>query len=123
MASNAKVESNGSGLQESMCAAGQTQVKDGESMQVSCDRSGGMEVPAKIRKAWHDNVSDILEKHGNVPAESAQTAQPIATSTSRPEGIPAPLLGSGKWPQVLRLVYMCNLEDGIHGRAPRFANG
>ncbi|KAK7921125.1 hypothetical protein PG985_009147 [Apiospora marii] len=94
VALDAKVESYDSGLQESMRTAEQTQVKDGESMRVSCDRFGGMDVPAKIRKAWHDNVSDIPEKNGNDPAESAQTAQPIATSTSRPEGIPAPLLGS-----------------------------
>ncbi|KAK7977553.1 hypothetical protein PG996_003607 [Apiospora saccharicola] len=94
VASDAKVESNDSGLQESPSAAEQMQVKDGESMRVSCDRFDGMEVPAKIRKAWHDNVSDILEKNGDEPGESAQTAQPIATPTSRPEGIPAPLLGS-----------------------------
>ncbi|KAK8133944.1 hypothetical protein PG984_005956 [Apiospora sp. TS-2023a] len=89
-----RVESNDSGLQESPSAAEQMQVKDGESMRVSCDRFHGMEAPAKIRKAWHDNVSDVLEKNGDEPGESAQTAQPIATPTSHPGGIPAPLLGS-----------------------------
>lgn len=122
MASDAKVESNDSGLQEPSLAAEQMQVKDGESMRVSCDRFGGMEVPAKIRKAWHDNVSDILEKNGDAPAESAQTAQPIATPTSRPEGIPAPLLGSGKWPRVLRLAYMCNSRGWRTQSGPQICN-
>ncbi|KAK8094526.1 hypothetical protein PG997_001211 [Apiospora hydei] len=79
---------------ESPPVAEQAQVKDDESTRVSCDKFSGMEVPAKIRKAWHDNVSDILEKNGDEAAPTAQPAQPSATSTSRPEGIPAPLLGS-----------------------------
>ncbi|KAK8087002.1 hypothetical protein PG994_001976 [Apiospora phragmitis] len=92
VASDAKAESNDSKLQQPPSVAEQAQVTDDESTRVSCDTFGGMDVPAKIRKAWHDNVSDTLEKNGD---EAAQTAQPSAISTSRPEGIPAPLLGPG----------------------------
>ncbi|KAK8039212.1 hypothetical protein PG993_007623 [Apiospora rasikravindrae] len=95
VASDAKLQRDDSELLQSSSVAEQAQVKDDENTRVSCDRFSGMEVPAKIRKAWHDNVSDILEKNGNEAAQTAQTAQPSATSTSRPEGIPAPLLGSG----------------------------
>ncbi|KAK7948241.1 SMN family protein Smn1 [Apiospora aurea] len=45
------------------------------------------------------NVDDLLKESEKCNGdEAAPTAQPSATSTSRPEGIPAPLLGSGKWP-------------------------
>lgn len=96
MASDDKPEVNDSGLQQSTSAVEPMQVQDDKNTRVSCDRFSGMEAPAKINKAWHDNVSDILEKNVDEAAPTAPTAQPSATSTSRPEGIPAPFLGSGK---------------------------
>lgn len=123
VASDAKPEINDSGLRQSPSAVGPTQAENDKNTRVSCDKSSGLEAPAKIPKAWHDSVSNILEKNGDEDDPTAPAAQPSASSASRPEGIPAPFLGSGKWQRILRPVYMCFSEDCTDGRTPRFAIG